>query len=129
MRYMLDQDLAQEILAQILVAIERIERRFTTINSSDDFIKNEEGIDRLDAICMMLIATGESLKNLDKVTHGKLLASHPEVDWKGAKGMRDIISHHYFDLNAEAVFIVCSEKISGLKAAIIIMQKELENLA
>ncbi len=124
---MFDQDLAQEILAQILVAIERIERRFTTINSSDDFLKNEEGIDRLDAICMMLVATGESLKNLDKVTHGKLLLSRPEVDWKGAKGMRDIISHHYFDLNAEAVFIVCDEKISGLKAAIIAIQKELEN--
>ncbi len=126
---MFDRDLAQEILAQILIAIERIERRFTTIHSPDDFLKNEEGIDRLDAICMMLVATGESLKNLDKITSGKLLSCHSEVDWKGAKGMRDIISHHYFDLNAEAVFIVCDEKISGLKKAIVTMKKELESKA
>ena len=44
----------------------------------------------------MLIAIGESLKNLDKITGGSLLAKYPEVDWKGAKGARDIISHHYF---------------------------------
>jgi uncharacterized protein with HEPN domain len=40
---------------------------------------------------MMLIAIGESLKNLDKVTGGTLFSRYPEVDWKGAKGIRDII--------------------------------------
>ena len=44
-------------------------------------------MDRLDAICMMLIAIGESLKNLDKVTGGRLLSKYPEIDWKGAKGI------------------------------------------
>jgi uncharacterized protein with HEPN domain len=47
---------------------------------------------------MMLIAIGENLKNLDKITGGTILPQYPEMDWKGAKGMRDIISHHYFDL-------------------------------
>ncbi|MEI8356033.1 MAG: HepT-like ribonuclease domain-containing protein [Deltaproteobacteria bacterium] len=32
---------------------------------------------------------------------------YPGADWKGAKGARDIISHHYFDLNAKAVFGIC----------------------
>ncbi|MES9856898.1 MAG: HepT-like ribonuclease domain-containing protein [Sedimenticola sp.] len=50
---------------------------------------------------MMLIAIGESLKSLDKITHGTLLKRYPEIDWKGAKGIRDILSHHYFDLDAE----------------------------
>jgi transposase len=42
----------------------------------------------------------------------KLLTRYPKVDWKGAKGMRDIISHHYFDLNAEVVLTICRERIS-----------------
>jgi uncharacterized protein with HEPN domain len=91
---MFDTDLADEILGQILTAANRIERRCAGIGKPDDFLVSEEAIDMLDAICMMLIAIGESLKNLDKVTEGKLLARYPDVDWKGAKGMRDIISHH-----------------------------------
>lgn len=63
---------------------------------------------------MMLIAIGESLKNLDKVTHASLLPRYPHVDWKGAKGVRDIISHHYFDLDAEAVFGICRDNIPEL---------------
>ncbi len=35
---------------------------------------------------MMLIVIGESLKNLDKITEGKLLPLYPEVDWKKPKG-------------------------------------------
>ena len=111
---MSDPELVKEILTQILEATSRIERRFIAIESPEDFLKNEEGVDKLDGICMMLIAIGESLKNLDKVTDGKLLAVYPEVDWKGAKGIRDIISHHYFDLNADVVFSVCKERIPGL---------------
>jgi uncharacterized protein with HEPN domain len=49
---------------------------------------SDEGIDRLDAICVMLIAIGESCKHLDKITDGKLLARYPSIDWKGIKGKR-----------------------------------------
>ncbi|WDN88013.1 hypothetical protein BuS5_00981 [Desulfosarcina sp. BuS5] len=111
---MFDRELAKEILRQILAAANRIERRFKDVRSPDDFLLSDAGIDKLDAVCMMLIVIGENLKNLDKVTGGKLLAQYPEVDWKGAKGMRDIISHHYFDLNAEVVFFVCKDRIPGL---------------
>ncbi len=85
---MSDPELIREILSQILEANGRIERRFATISSPDDFLTNESGIDKLDGICMMLIAIGESLKNLDKITSGSLLSGYPEVDWKGAKGIR-----------------------------------------
>ncbi len=95
------------------------------IGKPDDFLISEEGLDRLDGICMMLIAIGENLKNLDKVTGGKLLVGYPEVDWKGAKGMRDIISHHYFDLNAEIVFSICKDRIPGLIKTITKMKSAL----
>ena len=84
---MSDIELIGEILAQITEASRRIERRFEPITRPDDFLNSEDGVDRVDAICMMLIAIGECLKNLDKVTEGHLLSKYPEVDWKGAKGI------------------------------------------
>lgn len=68
----------------------------------------------MDSICMQLIAIGESLKNIDKITNKELLAKYPQVDWKGAKGMRDIISHHYFDINTKDIYDVCNTKLAGL---------------
>ena len=44
----------------------------------------------LDATCMLLIAIGESLKNLDKTTDGKLLPTYPSILWKNVKGLRAI---------------------------------------
>ena len=38
-----------------------------------------------------------------------------EIDWKKAKGIRDVITHHYFDIDAETIFTVCSEHLSPLK--------------
>lgn len=115
---MYDQELAKEILIQIHESIEKILRRFRSINKSDDFIDTEEGQDKLDAICMQLIAIGESLKNIDKITNRKLLSSYPEIEWKKAKGLRDIITHHYFDLDAETVFSVCEVEIPKMKNTI-----------
>ncbi|GLI36858.1 HepT-like ribonuclease domain-containing protein [Geobacter hydrogenophilus] len=122
---MYDVDLVCEILRQILEAGRRIERRFSPVRQPDDFLATDDGLDRLDAICMMLIAIGESLKNLDKITNGELLRRYPNVDWKGAKGARDIISHHYFDLNAEAVYGICRKDLPILTATIERMAAEL----
>mgnify|MGYP000904639455 FL=1 len=63
---------------------------------------------------LMLIAIGENLKNLEKISGGMILPQYPEMDWKGAKGMRDIISHHYFDVDAEVVFFICRDRIPFL---------------
>lgn len=124
---MYDVELVLEILRQIHEAAKRIERRFSHVRHPDDFLGSDEGLDRLDAICMMLIAIGESLKNLDKLTGGELLAKYPGVDWKGAKGSRDIISHHYFDLNAEAVFGICQNDIPTLTATVERMIEDLNH--
>jgi len=39
-------------------------------------------MEKLDAICMQLIAIGEALKNLDRITADALLLKYPQVDWK-----------------------------------------------
>jgi uncharacterized protein with HEPN domain len=71
-------------------------------------------MEKLDAICMQLIAIGESVKYLDKITDGSLLPGYPSVEWKRVMGMRDVLSHHYFDIDAEAVYVVCDAHIPVL---------------
>jgi uncharacterized protein with HEPN domain len=111
---MYDKSLVVEILQQIADAIGTIEKRFEPIKNANDFTDTPEGMEKLDSICMLLIAIGESLKNIDKITDKKLLLHYPDVDWKGAKGMRDIISHHYFDIDAEEIYNVCETKLATL---------------
>ena len=111
---MYDKKLALEILYQIDWSVQTIQKRVKPIKSADDFTISDAGLEKLDAICMQLIAIGESLKNLDKVTGLALLKNYPEVEWDKVKGMRDVISHHYFDVNAEVVYTVCVDHIAGL---------------
>jgi uncharacterized protein with HEPN domain len=86
---MRDKELVIEVLRQIKEASAKIIVRFQTIRQVADFTDSPAGVDKMDAICMMLIVIGESLKNLDKITSGSFLPQYPEVDWKKAKGMRD----------------------------------------
>jgi uncharacterized protein with HEPN domain len=123
---MSDRELLQEVLGQIAEAIDRIERRFAGIQSPEDFMQDDEGIDKLDGIAMMLIWMGESIKNLEKVGGRDLLNAYPDVDWKGAKGTRDILSHHYEDIDAEVVFYICDRHLSSIKTAINSMIQQLE---
>ena len=115
---MSDNELIREVLLQIERASDKIFSRFQDIQSPSDFCDSEEGTTKMDGICMMLIVIGESLKKLDKITDGKLLIKYPEVDWKKAKGMRDIITHHYADINPDAVFFTCKNKIPLLSDTI-----------
>ena len=107
------QSIALDILADILSAIERLEERTRDIHSTDDFLSSTSGMVLLDATCMLLIAIGESLKNLDKVTNGELLPTYPSIPWKNVKGLRDIIAHHYFDVDAaQILWIIKNENIA-----------------
>lgn len=101
---MYDVDLTREILRQVLWSTNAIAKRFQAIRTVEDFTETDWGREKLDAICMQLIAIGESIKNLDKVTEGMLLEQYPEIEWKRVMGMRDVIAHHYFDVDAEVVF-------------------------
>ena len=111
---MRDKELILEILYQIQDASQKVIKRFQIISMPNDFTDTPSGVEKMDAICMMLIVIGESLKKLDKVTDNDLLSKYPDIDWKKAKGMRDIITHHYANINAETVFFTCKKKIPNL---------------
>ena len=107
-----------ETLKQISISAKRILKRFEQVDSVDYFLDSEDGLEKMDALCMQLIAIGESLKNVDKLTEKKLLVKYPDINWKAAKGIRDIITHHYFDLDAESIYDVCENNIEPLSKTI-----------
>jgi uncharacterized protein with HEPN domain len=117
--------IALDILEDIFSAIEKLEERTKEVHSIDDFIGSSSGMVLLDATCMLLIAIGESLKNLDKTTDGLLLPTYPSIPWKNVKGLRDIIAHHYFDVDASQILWIIKNEISPLKEAIQYFIKEL----
>jgi len=67
---------------------------------------------------MQLIAIGESLKKIDKLTEKTLLRRYSYIDWTGAKGVRDIISHHYFDIDAEEIFWICDQQVTPMQQTV-----------
>lgn len=77
-------------LDDIKYSLELIKTRAKDINSSDDFIKDEIGIERLDSIAMRLVPIGEGFKNIDKLSNNQLLLNYPNIPWKQIKGIRDI---------------------------------------
>jgi len=124
---MYDKELVIDILEQIIEAIGIVQERCTFATCQNDFMDTKEGQEKLDSICMKLIAIGESLKNIDKITDKKLLESYPEIEWKKIKGIRDFISHHYFDLDAEVIFGICKNHIGDLLTVLKQMKYDLSN--
>jgi len=122
---MSDVELIEEILRQVLGGTRTIAKRFAPIVSAEDFVRSEAGLEKLDAICMQLIAIGESVKHLDKITGGTLLPRYPQVEWKRVMGMRDVLTHHYFDLDAEVVYSVCAHHIGVLEQTVEVMLADL----
>ena len=122
-----DPTLLIEKLEQIDEAINPMKRRFQDIRSPDDFLDTPEGIDKLDGISMMLIAIGEAFKKIDEETKGDLLSLHPEINWKGVKGVRDVLSHNYFNIDAEEIFFICKNNLEPLQNAVTHLIRKLQD--
>lgn len=116
-----------ETLKNIDIAISRLEERSMNIHSINDYLMSPSGMEKLDAACMVLIALGESVKTLDKLTEKHLLPTFPSIDWKGVMGVRDIIAHHYFEVDPDAVLSIIKNDLKPLKQAIEFFKQQLFN--
>ena len=122
---MYDKSLIIDIFDQIIDAVEVIGERCTFAKTQDDFLDTKEGQEKLDSICMKFIAVGESLKKIDRITDKELLEEYPQIEWKKVKGIRDFISHHYFDLDAEMIYSICQEHIVELLEVLKLIRNDL----
>lgn len=125
MEYMYDEELLYYSLQRIATAIERIINNSKFIDNSEYYLLSPAGMERLESTCMLLLAVGEGIKGIDKMTNKQLLLNYPEVDWKGAMGIRDIIAHHYFDIDEAIVFEVVKNKLPGMLKTINKMLEEI----
>ncbi|MDR3001724.1 MAG: DUF86 domain-containing protein [Fibromonadaceae bacterium] len=88
------------------------------INSVDELLADAEGMLKLKGICMSLLVIGEEVKSLDKHSEKKLLPKYPQIPWSAVMKTRDIIAHHYFDVDAERVFNTLKDDIPPLLAVV-----------
>lgn len=44
----------------------------------------------------------------------KILINYSHIPWKQVKGIRDILSHHYFELDSEVIFEICKNELETL---------------
>ena len=123
---MFDKEMALESLQNIRSALQMIQDRTAPIKCADDFVTSPSGTLRLDAVCMNLIAFGEAVKGLDKMTKGEFLPHYPQIYWSGVMRMRDKIAHHYFEVDPDVVFVTVQENIPPMIPIIEQMIKDIK---
>ncbi len=118
-------EMVYETIKNIEIAIERIQERTVQVHHVDDFLLSPWGMEKLDAAAMVIIAIGEAVKTLDKLTDKKLLPTYPSVEWKKVMETKDIMAHHYFEIDADAVFSIIKNDMEPLKAAMDFFKRQL----
>ena len=103
-----------ERLADIMDAITAINSHLARGDLSDGLI--------FDAVRLRLIEIGEAVKLLDP----KLVAQRPDIKWSDAAGMRDWLTHHYFDTSRAVVEATITEDLPSIEVAVLELQARLE---
>ncbi|MDR3180394.1 MAG: DUF86 domain-containing protein [Prevotellaceae bacterium] len=122
---MYDRALIVEMLQQIERALTLVEEEMSNIHSLDDFLSTPTGMLLLDGVCMNLFAVGETVKNIDRYTHKALLVNYPSIQWQDIMRLRDVIAHHYFEVDAEKVFAILCDDVPPLLVVIKQMKEDL----
>ena len=80
--------------------------------------KNKEQFDNdsemQDAVIRRLEVIGEAIKRLPM----KFREQHSEIEWKSATGMRDILIHHYDEVETKQIWLTVTEILPPFKIQI-----------
>lgn len=106
------------LLEQIKESLIIIINRALPVNKVEDFTHSPEGMMRLDSICMQLVTVGEAIKNIDKYTNKELFPKYPSINWRSVMGLRDIIAHQYFNVDADVILHIVKINIPELLTVI-----------
>lgn len=121
---MFDRKVVFAELDLLIEAVDAVMMRTAHIQDVNDSLLTETEVILLDSVCMKLIAIGEGVKKLDKITGKMFLPRYPKIEWKGVMAMRDIIVHHYFEVDAEVVFETVRKDLPLLKEVLVEMQRD-----
>ncbi|HNR89997.1 MAG TPA: DUF86 domain-containing protein [Spirochaetota bacterium] len=123
---MYDREIVLDLLQEAQTALSRIPVRMREIDAPEAFKKTEAGIEKFDAICMVLLLVGEIVKSIDKKTEGALFSRYPGTNWKGVKGVRDVIAHGYLDLDEVEIYNICIIEVPALIEQLDVIIKDLQ---
>jgi len=73
-----------------------------------------------DAILRNIQIIGEATKNIPD----SLVAAHPEIDWSGVAGIRDIITHRYFRVDWHLLWTSIREELPGFKSQVAVLARQ-----
>ena len=103
---MLTKDL--DCLSNILESIEKIELYSKQFKFPDELYQDSKSFD---AILMNFIIIGEMVLKLSD----EFKNSNSEIEWWKIKGLRNIVAHDYFGIDAEEIWQIKMTKLPELK--------------
>ena len=110
-------DKINNLLEEVLESISVIIKRTDQLTSAEDFLLDDKSLEKLDAVSMRLQVIGETLRKIEN-ENPEFLENYKEVEWNKIIRMRDLISHHYFDLDSEIIFDVIKNHLPNLKTVV-----------
>ncbi len=107
--YMLNKD--ADCLANILESIQKIEEYVASFNNADELNFDTKSFD---AVLMNFIVIGEMAGKLSD----DFKNSNVEIEWWKIKGLRNIVAHDYFGVDAEEIWQIIKNWLPKLKSFI-----------
>ena len=104
-------------LVHISECIARIEQY--TAGGKDAFMADTR---TQDAVLRNLQTLSESTQRLSETQK----AAHPDADWRGMAGFRNVLTHGYLGVDLERVWEVVESKLPELRQVIEAMRQEVE---
>lgn len=96
----------QERLSDILEAIASIASHREFVGTVPDGLVH-------DAVLYNLIVIGEAVGQVSEATRQKA----PNIPWKKIKGLRNLLSHVYFEIRMEEIWAIVNDSLPALRAA------------
>lgn len=102
-----------DVLDLMIESIHLVQERFSEIHVPDDFVLSPTGMTLLDAISMRLQVLGESVKRIGKLDPS-FFGQYGKIEWEKIARLRDLVSHHYEQVDHEIIFDICHTHIPVL---------------
>ncbi len=101
-------------LLAIVDAIDKINHYVVPFHEADALFNDTL---RFDAVMMNFVVIGEMVERLSD----EFKDDHQQIDWSKVKGLRNLIAHDYFGVDAEEIWQILQQDLPKLKAEITII--------
>lgn len=110
----------REKLHDMLEAIERIERYAS---------QGREAFEQNELIQTWFTQNLQVIGEAARALSSEIREQHPEVPWPNIIGMRNILTHNYFEIDFDIVWVVVEQELTPLKQDIASIVQSLDDSA